>query len=141
MTKTKKPVGRPRKPPKDDVAKMFSRVVAEMRTMDRMDAVVAAHEKRTKRCSCCFLMYDRSDTDPTCKPFVEAWDGKLFCPACAFAVIPTGHCTLHRATHYEDVAALVPQLDELEYPDEFVIPELKAALRKRRAEEKNAHGK
>jgi hypothetical protein len=135
-TKTKTP--KPEKPARVNAELMtvWREVAAEKRFMDKIEASNAEWEKRIKRCACCVFVYDRSDTDPTCKPFVEAWDGKLFCPVCAFAVIPTGHCTLHRETHYPDVAAVVPRLDELDYPDEFVVPELKAALRKSRAEEK-----
>ena len=108
---------------------LVPQLLFEIDVHDAMDAGVAAHEATVKRCACCVFEIQTS----VHAPFVEAWDGKLFCRGCAFGVVKTGYCTLHENAVYPDVAGQHPHLSLLDYPDEFVPPMLKDRIREQPA--------
>jgi hypothetical protein len=93
-----------------------------------MDAVIAGIEKELIRCGCCIFVLDLSNREPNFAPFVETYDGRRWCPACAFGVLQSGYCTLHLNDVFPEVSAVTPRVSILTYPDEFVPRELKDKL-------------
>lgn len=98
----------------DDRA-LVQRLVAEQDYVAAVDKAMAAHLAKIRRCECCFTVWHAP-----APPYVETWDGKLFCVLCAFGVERCGACPVHNNVIYPEIAAATPRVNPKEYPPEVL---------------------
>jgi hypothetical protein len=94
---------------------LVQRLVAEQDYVAAVDKAMAAHSAKLRRCECCFTVWHAP-----APPYVETWDGKLFCVLCAFGVERCGACPVHNNVIYPEIAATVPRVNPKEYPPEVL---------------------